>query len=96
MTLSDRTQHTSLRSPSYSHTTVEYADPDSINVWRHERDKRDAEEGRDVEPLDDPVTNAILQQLIVADEWLSLTVHLNKDPQPLQTITATVTVEETR
>ena len=89
----DRTQHASIRSASYSHTTVEYAAPDSINVWGHERDKRDAEDGRDVDPLSGPVVDAILQQLIVADEWLSLTVHLTEDPKPLSE-TLTITVAE--
>lgn len=92
--MSNRTQYASIQSASYSHTTVEYADPDSINVWGHERDKRDADDGRDVDPMSGPVIDAILQQFIVADEWLSLTVHLESPPRVCGTIHETITVRE--
>lgn len=57
----------------YSHTTVDWAQP---NVWPHERDKRDAEEGReDVAPVDDPITEAIAHRYAIEEKLLSITVH---------------------
>ena len=60
------------------YTTVEYLPREAINVWGHPRDYRDAKAGReDVAPLNDPVTDAILERMSVNGEWLALSLNID-------------------
>lgn len=77
--------------PEYTYTTIEWAEPD---VWRHPRDKRDAEQGReDVGPIDDPVLEAIAHEFAVHEELLTVVCHLQAERDPEVSVDLEVTVD---
>lgn len=59
----------------YSHTTIEWAEP---RFWAHERDARDYRDGRDIEPVDNLVTQAIGREFARSEEMIALTINLKQ------------------
>jgi hypothetical protein len=61
----------------YSHTEIDIA-YDSVNLWNHPRDHRDAQEGReDVGPVESPIADAITDWWAESEAILELTHHIN-------------------
>lgn len=68
---------------AYTHTTIEHIPAEKINVWGAERDYRDAEDGReDVDPLDDPIANAIGEAFARSEEMVYHSIHLDGSYPP--------------
>lgn len=77
---------------AYSHTTIEWAQPD---VWAHPRDYRDAQDGREnVQPLDDPLSEAIGHAASRKAVLLCASIHLVEESD-VEQIDVTVTIDDT-
>lgn len=73
----------------YTHTTIEYAEP---NIWRHPRDATDAKDGMDVEPLDDPISEALATEFAMSENLLSIVTHVEALCEPVCTLETEVTI----
>jgi hypothetical protein len=80
-----------LGEPYYSHTTFDIWEP---TIWANERDARDHRDGReDVEPLDDPITQAIGRIFAEENELLTATHHIEIPAMKVENpITGTIVV----